>query len=79
MSGPRAPWCMTMAIDEQIQNRLLLAQRLLVLEIEHRERVRAEQLDDSEAEKAVRLRQAFIERIQRVMARRHPTVQLRAG
>lgn len=79
MGDPRAAWCMTMAIDEQIQNRLLLAQRLLVLEIEHRDRVRAEQLDDADAEKAVRLRQACIERIRQVIARRHPTIQLRAG
>ena len=47
-----------MATDEQIRKRLALAYRLLALEIEHRDRVRSEQLDDSDAEKAVRLRQA---------------------
>jgi hypothetical protein len=70
---------MTMAHDEQIQTRLALAHRLLALEIEHRERVRAERLDDSDAEKAVRLRQAGIERMQRMLARRHPVIHLRAG
>ena len=70
---------MTMAIDEKIQERLALAHRLLALEIEHRDRVRAARLDDSDAEKAVRLRQACIERIQRVLARHHPVIRLRAG
>ena len=70
---------MTMATDEQIQKRLALAYRLLVLEIEHRDRVRAERLDDSNAEQAVRLRRAGIERMQRVLARRHPPIQLQAG
>jgi hypothetical protein len=70
---------MTMAIDEKIQERLAQAHRLLALEIEHRDRVRAESLDDSDAEKAVRLRQACIERIQRVLARHHPVIRLRAG
>ena len=68
-----------MANDEQIQTRLALAHRLLALEIEHRNRVRAARLDDSDAEKAVRLRQAGIDRMQRMLARRQPTVQLRAG
>lgn len=70
---------MTMAIDEKLQERLAQAHRLLALEIEHRERVRAECLDDSDAEKAVRLRQACIERIQRVLARHHSIIRLRAG
>jgi hypothetical protein len=70
---------MTMATDEQIRKRLVLAHRLLALEIEHRDRVRCEQLDDSDAERAVRLRQACIERMQRVLARHHPVVELRAG
>ncbi|NUO71640.1 MAG: hypothetical protein HOQ10_02855 [Frateuria sp.] len=68
-----------MATDEQIQKRLALAYRLLALEIEHRERVRSEQLDDSDAEKAVRLRQAHIERVLQVLARRRPAAELRAG
>jgi hypothetical protein len=68
-----------MATDEQIRKRLALAHRLLVLEIEHQERVRAEQLDDSDAERAVRLRRACIERMQRVLVRRHPAPELRAG
>jgi hypothetical protein len=68
-----------MATDEQIRKRLALAYRLLALEIEHRDRVRCEQLDDSEAERAVRLRQACIERIQRVSARHHPVTELQAG
>lgn len=68
-----------MAHDEQIRTRLALAHRLLALEIEHRERVRAERLDDSDAEKMVRLRQAGIERMQQVLARRHPVIHLRAG
>ena len=68
-----------MATDEQIQKRLALAHRLLVLEIEHRDRVRAERLDDSDAEKAVHLREAYIERMQRALARRHPVIELRAG
>lgn len=70
---------MTMALDEQIRERLAVAYRLLALEMEHRERVRAEQLDDSDAEKAVRLRQAGIERMERILARRYPVVCLRAG
>lgn len=65
---------MTMAADEQIRNRLAMAHRLLVLEIEHQQRVRAEQLDDSDAERAVRLRQAGIERMQRVLVRRAPAI-----
>lgn len=69
----------TMATDEQIQKRLALAYRLLALEIEHRDRVRSEQLDDSDAEKSVRLRCAYIERMQRMLARHHPPVELRAG
>jgi len=67
-----------MAIDDQIEQRLAQAHRLLVLEIEHRDRVRAARLDDSDAEKAVRLRQSYIERMQRVMTRRS-AVALRAG
>jgi len=70
---------MTMAIDEQIRKRLASAQRLLALEIEHWDRVRAEQLDDSDAEKAVRLRCACIERMQMILAQHRPAVQLRAG
>lgn len=73
------PVSLTMAIDEKLQERLAQAHRLLALEIEHRERVRAECLDDSDAEKAVRLRQACIERIQRVLARHHSIIRLRAG
>lgn len=65
---------MTMATDEQIRNRLAMAHRLLILEIEHQQRVRAEQLDDSDAERAVRLRQAGIERMQRVLVRRDPAI-----
>ncbi|MEI7038218.1 hypothetical protein [Fulvimonas yonginensis] len=68
-----------MAADEQIRKRLALAYRLLVLEIEHRERVRAERLDDTDAERAVRLRQAGIERMQRALARRRAAPELRAG
>lgn len=68
-----------MATDEQIQKRLTLAYRLLALEIEHRDRVRSEQLDDSDAEKSVRLRQAYIERMQRMLVRHHPVIELRAG
>lgn len=79
MGFPGAARCMTMAIDEQIQQRLVLAYRLLALEIEHRDRVRAEALDDSDAEKAVRLRQACIERMHWVLARHHPVIRLRAG
>lgn len=70
---------MTMVLDEKIQARLAEARRLLILEIEHRDRVRAEHLDDSDAEKAVRLRQAFIERMQRVLARHRPLIRLRPG
>ena len=68
-----------MATDEQIRKRLVLAHRLLVLEIEHRDRVRAEQLDDTDAERAIRLRRAGIERMQRMLARRHPAPELQAG
>lgn len=68
-----------MALDELIQKRLAAAHRLLALEIEHRDRVRAEQLDDSDAEKAVRLRQAGIERMQRILERNLSTIRLRAG
>ena len=68
-----------MALDELIQKRLAAAYRLLELEMEHRERVRAEQLDDSDAEKAVRLRQAGIERMQRVLERNYPAIRLRTG
>lgn len=79
MSVPRAAGYTTMATDEQIQKRLALAYRLLALEIEHRDRVRAERLDDSDAEAAVRLRRAHIERIERVLARHRPGIELRAG
>jgi len=79
MGVPRAAGCMTMATDEQIRKRLALAYRLLALEIEHRDRVRSEQLDDSDAERAVRLRRAGIERMQRVLVRHHPVIELRAG
>src|SRR5690242_4110144 len=79
MGVPRAAGCMTMATDEQIRKRLALAYRLLALEIEHRDRVRSEQLDDSDAERAVRLRQAYIERMQGVLLRHHPVIELRAG
>lgn len=79
MGVPRAARCMTMVLDEKIQARLAEAHRLLILEIEHRDRVRAERLDDSDAEKAVRLRQAFIERMQRVLARHRPLIRLRPG
>lgn len=79
MGFPRAAGGMTMATDEQIRKRLALAYRLLALEIEHRDRVRSERLDDSDAERAVRLRQAYIERMQRMLARRHPAAELRAG
>lgn len=79
MGVPRAARCMTMVLDEKIQARLAEARRLLILEIEHRDRVRAEHLDDSDAEKAVRLRQAFIERMQRVLARHRPLIRLRPG
>ena len=79
MGVPRAAGCMTMATDEQIRKRMALAYRLLALEIEHRDRVRSEQLDDSDAEKAVRLRQAYIDRMQRMLARHHPAIELRAG
>jgi hypothetical protein len=70
---------MTMATDEQIRKRLALAYRLLAREIEHRDRVRSEQLDDSDADRAVRLRQTYIDRMQRMLVRRHPAVELRAG
>ena len=79
MGAPRAAGWTTMATEEQIQKRMALAYRLLALEIEHRDRVRSEQLDDSDAERAVRLRQAYIGRMQRMLARRHPAIELRAG
>ncbi|HET6805979.1 MAG TPA: hypothetical protein VFH59_11125 [Frateuria sp.] len=68
-----------MVLDEKIQARLAEAHRLLLLEIEHRERVRAACLDDSDAEKAVQLRQACIERMERVLARHQPVIRLRPG
>lgn len=68
-----------MALDELIQKRLAAAHRLLALEIEHRDRVRAEQLDDSDAEKTVRLRQAGIERMQRILERNLSAIRLRTG
>lgn len=65
--------------DQLIRLRLTAARRLLVLELDHWARVRAEQLDDSDAEKAVRLRRATIERMARLLERSAPQPSVHVG